>query len=135
MTQPGSSRDPMAAVHRLPGGSTWMWTLPPELGFVIERGQGVWVYDVDGKKYLDGLAGIAVNTLGHKHPRLTAAVADQAGKLIHTSNLYRIREQEALSDRITALAKLLEDQFALFRRHAGHLGIFRSFVRACARVR
>lgn len=70
------------------------------------HGEGVWMFDENGKRYLDALSGIAVNTLGHAHPRLTAAIAAQAGKLIHTSNVYRVREQEALSDKLTALAQM-----------------------------
>lgn len=70
------------------------------------HGEGVWMFDESGKRYLDALSGIAVNTLGHAHPRLTAAIAAQAGKLIHTSNIYRVREQEALSDKLTALAAM-----------------------------
>jgi acetylornithine/N-succinyldiaminopimelate aminotransferase len=68
------------------------------------HGEGVWMFDENGKRYLDALSGIAVNTLGHAHPRLTATLAAQVGKLMHTSNVYRVREQEALSDKLTALA-------------------------------
>ena len=70
------------------------------LPIAFTHGEGVWMYDETGKRYLDALSGIAVNTLGHNHPRLVKAVADQAGKLIHTSNLYRIPLQEQLADRI-----------------------------------
>jgi len=62
------------------------------------RGERVWVWDESRKKYLDALAGIAVNTLGHGHPKLTRAIAEQSSRLIHTSNLYRIAEQERLAD-------------------------------------
>jgi len=68
------------------------------------HGEGVWLWDEDGRKYLDGLAGIAVNTLGHNHKRLVAAVQDQAAKLIHTSNLFKIRHQETLATRLAALS-------------------------------
>lgn len=68
------------------------------------HGEGVWMFDENGKRYLDALSGIAVNTLGHAHPRLVAAISAQAGKLVHTSNVYRVREQEVLSDKLTALA-------------------------------
>ena len=70
------------------------------LPVAFTHGEGVWLYDDTGKRYLDALSGIAVNTLGHAHPRLVKAIAEQAGKLIHTSNLYRIPLQEQLSDRI-----------------------------------
>ena len=66
------------------------------------------LYDEQGKSYLDALAGIAVNTLGHAHPRFTKALADQIPRLIHVSNVYRIREAELLSDRLAALAKMDE---------------------------
>src|SRR5258706_12090589 len=66
------------------------------------RGERVWVWDESGKKYLDALAGIAVNTLGHGHPKLTRAIAEQSSRLIHASNLYRIAEQERLADRLAA---------------------------------
>ena len=68
------------------------------------HGKGVWLWDENDRKYLDGLAGIAVNTLGHGHPRLVAAIADQASKLIHTSNIYKIRLQETLADKLAALS-------------------------------
>jgi acetylornithine aminotransferase len=60
----------------------------------LSHGQGVYVWDVNGKRYLDGLAGIAVNTLGHAHPKLVPALQDQVAKLIHTSNYYHIPLQE-----------------------------------------
>ncbi len=68
------------------------------------RGEGVWLWDEAGKKYLDALAGIAVNTLGYGHPRLTAALLKriQSG-VIHTSNLWRIPDQEAAADRIAEI--------------------------------
>jgi acetylornithine aminotransferase len=68
------------------------------------HGKGVWLWDEQGRKYLDGLAGIAVNTLGHDHPRLVAAIADQASKLIHSSNVYKVRLQETLADKLAALS-------------------------------
>src|SRR5260221_8871514 len=68
------------------------------------RGERVWVWDESGKKYLDALAGIAVNTLGHGHPKLTRAIAEQSSRLIHASNLYRIAEQERLADRLAAVS-------------------------------
>jgi acetylornithine aminotransferase len=74
------------------------------LPIALSHGEGAWVWDAQGRRYLDALAGIAVNTLGHAHPRLVAAIADQAGKLIHSSNLYRIPLQEQLADRLCALA-------------------------------
>jgi acetylornithine aminotransferase len=70
------------------------------------RGEGAWLFDTNGDKYLDALAGVAVNGLGHGHPRLARALCDQAAKLIHTSNIYRILEQEALAERLCQLSGL-----------------------------
>jgi len=70
------------------------------LPIALSRGQGVWVWDVNGKKYLDGLGGIAVNTVGHNHPRLVPALQDQVAKLIHTSNYYHVPLQEELAARL-----------------------------------
>ena len=73
------------------------------------RGEGVWLWDEAGKKYLDALAGIAVNTLGYAHPRLTRALSAriQSG-VIHTSNLWRIPDQEAAADRVAEITGLDE---------------------------
>src|SRR5213592_2408279 len=68
------------------------------------RGERVWMWDESGKKYLDALAGIAVNTLGHGHAKLTRAIAEQSSRLIHTSNLYLIAEQERLADKLAAIS-------------------------------
>jgi len=78
------------------------------LPIAFTHGQGCRLFDEQGKSYLDAVAGVAVNTLGHNHPKLVKALSDQVSRLIHTSNLYRIREQEALSDKLTALAKMEE---------------------------
>lgn len=72
------------------------------------HGQGSHLFDEAGRRYLDALAGIAVNTLGHDHPRLVKALSEQVSRLIHTSNVYRVREQEALSDRLAALSGMDE---------------------------
>ncbi len=68
------------------------------------RGEGAYLWDEAGKRYLDAVAGVAVNGLGHAHPRLVKAIADQAAMLIHTSNLYRVPRQEELADRLCELA-------------------------------
>src|SRR6185437_2156091 len=65
-----------------------------------------WLWDTEGKRYLDALAGIAVNGLGHAHPVLTRAIAEQAAKLIHTSNLFRVPEQERAAGKVCALAQM-----------------------------
>ena len=76
------------------------------LPVAFSHGEGAWLYTTDGRKILDGLAGIAVSGLGHAHPKLTSAIAAQAGKLIHTSNLVNIPEQAALADKLCALAAM-----------------------------
>jgi acetylornithine/N-succinyldiaminopimelate aminotransferase len=68
------------------------------------RGEGAWLWDESGRRYLDALAGIAVNGLGHAHPKLVAAIADQASKVIHTSNIYRVIEQEKLGEKLAQLS-------------------------------
>jgi acetylornithine/N-succinyldiaminopimelate aminotransferase len=74
------------------------------LPVAFERGEGAWLWDTKGKRYLDALAGIAVCGLGHSHPRLTAALRDQLGRLVHTSNVYGITLQEQLADRLAAIS-------------------------------
>lgn len=78
------------------------------LPVAFTHGEGCRLYDDQGRAYLDALAGIAVNTLGHAHPRLVADLSEQVGRLIHTSNLYEVREAEALSDRLAALSGMDE---------------------------
>ena len=75
------------------------------------HGQGVWLWDTEGKRYLDALAGIAVSGLGHAHPDLTRTIAEQAGRLIHTSNLYEVPLQAALADRLCELSGMDEVVF------------------------
>jgi acetylornithine/N-succinyldiaminopimelate aminotransferase len=70
---------------------------------VFERGEGSWLISTSGERYLDFASGVAVNALGHAHPKLIAALTEQAGKLWHTSNLYRVAGQETLAERLTAL--------------------------------
>jgi acetylornithine aminotransferase len=73
------------------------------------RGEGVWLWDEEGRKYLDALAGIAVNTLGYRHPKLTEALLRRINSgVIHTSNLWRIPDQEAAADRVAAITGLDE---------------------------
>ena len=70
----------------------------------LSHGQGVHVWDTNGKSYLDALGGIAVNTLGHNHPKLVAALQDQIAKLIHCSNYYHVPGQEKLAAKLAALS-------------------------------
>lgn len=68
------------------------------------KGEGAWLWDTEGKRYLDALAGVAVNGLGHAHPRLVAAISEQASRLIHVSNIYGIAEQGKLADKLCAIS-------------------------------
>src|ERR1700712_2223821 len=76
------------------------------LPVALSHGRGCWVWDTEGIKYLDGLGGIAVNTLGHAHPRLVPALQDQIGKLIHSSNYYLVPLQEQLAAKLCELSGL-----------------------------
>ena len=78
------------------------------LPVAFSHGQGCRLFDEQGKSYLDALAGIAVNTLGHNHPRLVKALGEQVGRLMHVSNLYRISQAEAASDRLAAISGMDE---------------------------
>lgn len=107
------------------------------LPVAFERGQGAWLWDTEGKRYLDALSGIAVCGLGHAHPKVAQAVCDQASVLVHTSNLYRIPLQERLARRLCALsgmeraffcnsgAEANEAAIKLARLHARARGIAR----------
>ncbi len=77
----------------------------------FERGAGVWLWDTQGERYLDALSGIAVCGLGHAHPDVARAIADQAATLVHTSNLYQVPLQARLADRLTALSGLQQAFF------------------------
>ncbi|HWU83168.1 MAG TPA: acetylornithine transaminase [Methylophilaceae bacterium] len=68
------------------------------------KGQGVWLWDAAGNQYLDALSGVAVNGLGHAHPKLVAAISEQAARLIHVSNIYGIDEQSRLADKLAEIS-------------------------------
>ncbi len=74
------------------------------LPIALSHGQGCWVWDTNGRRYLDGLGGIAVNTLGHAHPKLVPALQDQIAKLIHTSNYYHVPLQETLAAKLVEIS-------------------------------
>ena len=90
MEEPMSTPSIMPTYKRLPVSFT--------------HGEGCWLYDTEGRRYLDALSGIAVCGLGHAHPAVTQAISEQAAKLLHTSNLYGIPQQEALAARLTRVA-------------------------------
>lgn len=101
------------------------------------HGQGVWLWDTEGRQYLDALSGIAVNTLGHNHPSLVAALREQVGQLIHTSNLYEIPLQTELAQALVRLSGMTnvffcnsgleanEAAIKLARKHGHRLGFDR----------
>jgi acetylornithine/N-succinyldiaminopimelate aminotransferase len=70
----------------------------------FEKGEGIWLWAKDGKKYLDALSGVAVNGLGHTHPKLIKAINEQISRLIHVSNVYHIAEQERLAEKLIAIS-------------------------------
>lgn len=82
------------------------------LSVAFDHGEGAWLYDTDGNKYLDALCGIAVTGLGHAHPAVTRAISEQAGKLIHCSNLYTIPLQEQLAAKLARISGMDNAFFA-----------------------
>ncbi len=76
------------------------------LPLALTHGRGCWVWDTEGRRYLDGLGGIAVNTLGHGHPKLVPALQDQVAKMIHCSNYYEVPLQEQLASKLCAISGL-----------------------------
>jgi acetylornithine/N-succinyldiaminopimelate aminotransferase len=84
--------------------SSIMPTYYTQLPIAFEYGKGAWLYDTEGNAYLDAFCGIAVTSLGHAHPAVTAAICEQAGKLIHTSNTYQITKQQQLADKLVQLS-------------------------------
>ncbi|BDI22247.1 acetylornithine transaminase [Herbiconiux sp. L3-i23] len=125
----GSSAAELTARH----GSALMRTLGTPL-LVLERGQGSWVWDIEGNRYLDFLAGIAVNSLGHAHPVIVEAAARQAATLVHVSNYFATPPQIELAERLRRItgagdegrayfgnsgAEAIEAAFKLARRNGG----------------
>ncbi len=76
------------------------------LPIALSHGQGCWLWDTQGRKYLDGLGGIAVNTLGHNHPKLVPALQEQIARLIHSSNYYEVPLQETLAAKLCEISNL-----------------------------
>src|SRR5690242_21373286 len=81
---------------------------------VLSHGDGCWVWDVDGNRYLDLVGGIAVNALGHGHPALVSAVSKQAGEAIHVSNLFTSEVQIRLAERLIEVADAPEGSAVFF---------------------
>ena len=116
------------------------------LPFALSHGRGSRVWDTEGREYLDALGGIAVNTLGHAHPQLVAAIADQAAKLIHTSNYYQVPLQETLAAMLCERSGLAaaffcstgleanEAAIKLARKYGHDKGITRPEIIVCERA-
>jgi acetylornithine aminotransferase len=94
------------AQHFIEASSPHVMNTYGRLPIALSHGQGCRVWDINGKSYLDGLGGIAVNTLGHNHPKLVPALQDQLTKLIHTSNYYHVTGQETLAAKLVELSGL-----------------------------
>lgn len=104
------------------------------IDIAFERGEGPYLFATDGRRFLDFASGIATNSLGHAHPHLVKAIAEQAARVMHVSNLYRIPEQEKLADRLVATsfadtvffcnsgAEALEGSTKVARRYHFHNG-------------
>ena len=92
--------------HPIEAASPHTMNTYARLPIALDHGQGSRVWDVNGKSYLDALGGIAVNTLGHNHPRLVPALQDQLGKIIHSSNYYHVPNAEKLAAKLVELSGL-----------------------------
>jgi len=109
---------------------------------VLRRGKGPYVYDLDGKRYLDFIAGIGVNALGHAHPRIVKVVREQAAQLIHCSNLYYHEYQGPLAKKLAAVSGLqrtffcnsgteaMEGALKMIRSHGNHVDPGKIEIRA-----
>ena len=95
-----------ALPHYLEAASPHVMNTYGRLPIALSHGEGCRVWDINGKSYLDGLGGIAVNTLGHNHPKLVPALQDQVSKLIHCSNYYHVPLQETLAAKLVELSGL-----------------------------
>ena len=95
-----------ALPHHIEAASPHVMNTYGRLALALSHGQGCRVWDINGKAYIDGLGGIAVNTVGHNHPKLVPALQDQISKLIHTSNYYHVPLQEALAKKLVELSGL-----------------------------
>ena len=101
-----SAKNYQARIHRIKpagasaGPSAAVMPTYARANLVFERGEGAWLVATSGERYLDFASGVAVNALGHAHPKLVAALTEQASKVWHTSNLYRVAGQERLAERL-----------------------------------
>ena len=95
-----------ALPHHIEAASPHVMNTYGRLPIALSHGQGCRVWDINGKAYIDGLGGIAVNTVGHNHPKLVSALQDQISKIIHSSNYYHVPLQETLAKKLVELSGL-----------------------------
>ena len=111
MSQPAAQPTPHTPTPQTPTPQTHVMPTYARQDVVFERGEGSWLIATNGDRYLDFASGVAVNSLGHAHPKLIAALTAQASKLWHTSNLYRVAGQETLSGRLCKAAPFADKIF------------------------
>ncbi|MDN5716504.1 MAG: aminotransferase class III-fold pyridoxal phosphate-dependent enzyme, partial [Janibacter sp.] len=109
MTEISSSHQ--ALLERYHASHIGVFGLP---GLVVARGEGSYIWDVDGNRYLDLLGGIAVNALGHGHPELVAAISKQAGELVHVSNFFTTQAQIEAAEAVLRIAQAPEGSGVFF---------------------
>jgi acetylornithine/N-succinyldiaminopimelate aminotransferase len=124
----------MIAIEALQTMTKHVMNTYQRLPVTFSHGEGVWLIDTDGKRYLDALCGISVTNLGHAHPAVSAAIKKQADLLLHTSNLYHITPQQQLAEKLCSIAAMdnvffsnsgaeaNEAAIKLARLHASHKG-------------
>jgi len=119
----------MNAPEALPSPMPHVMNTYGRLPFALSHGQGVWVWDTQGRRYLDMLGGIAVNTLGHGHPKLVPALQEQVARLMHCSNYYQVPLQEQLAAKLVEVSGLTNAFFCNsgLEANEGALKIARKF--------
>src|SRR5215213_4532375 len=105
-TEPVAPQEPSAADRIVSLEKEYLLQNYGRYPLVLSKGKGCYVWDTDGKRYLDLVAGIGVNALGHAHPRIVKAISDQAKVLIHTSNLYYNEFQGKLAKKLSEVSGL-----------------------------
>jgi acetylornithine/N-succinyldiaminopimelate aminotransferase len=111
MSKSTTAKSAPAAPKQVPLAETHVMPTYGRQDVTFERGEGAWLISTTGERYLDFASGVAVNSLGHAHPKLIAALTAQAAKLWHTSNLYRVAGQETLSDKLCKAAPFADKIF------------------------
>jgi acetylornithine/N-succinyldiaminopimelate aminotransferase len=110
-SQAAAAKSAAAPAKQVPLAETHVMPTYGRQDVTFERGEGTWLIATNGDRYLDFASGVAVNTLGHAHPKLIAALTAQAAKMWHTSNLYRVAGQETLSEKLCKAAPFADKIF------------------------